>query len=121
MPGLDPGIHLKGLAASKTWMAGHRRAKATPSFRRLCPAMTAEKIGGSLTEPNSAPHRLQALEGQALGILDPGQIEPADEGNDRVAVAIGQRNDGINGNTLGVHGLPRSDSSLKPPSVEHTG
>jgi len=22
-------------------MAGHRRAEATPSFRRLCPAMTA--------------------------------------------------------------------------------
>ena len=32
------------------------------------------------TERNSAPrHRLQALEGQALGVLDPGQIEPADE------------------------------------------
>jgi hypothetical protein len=24
----------------KTWMAGHRRAKATPFFERLCPAMT---------------------------------------------------------------------------------
>jgi hypothetical protein len=24
----------------KTWMAGHRRAEATPSFGRLCPAMT---------------------------------------------------------------------------------
>src|SRR5713101_527631 len=23
----------------KTWMAGHRRAEATPSFGRLCPAM----------------------------------------------------------------------------------
>src|ERR1700710_343198 len=76
------------------------------------------------TGPNpmgSVPHRLQALEGQALGIPDPGQIEPADEGGDRLPVAIGQRNDGINGNTLGVHGLPRSDRSLKPPSVEYTG
>src|SRR5260221_4197357 len=27
---------------SQTWMAGHRRAEATPSFGRLCPAMTAE-------------------------------------------------------------------------------
>src|ERR1700752_5528452 len=26
--------------APKTWMAGHRRAEATPSFGRLCPAMT---------------------------------------------------------------------------------
>src|SRR5258708_15457488 len=26
--------------ARKTWMAGHRRAEATPSFGRLCPAMT---------------------------------------------------------------------------------
>jgi hypothetical protein len=24
----------------KTWMAGHRRAAATPFFERLCPAMT---------------------------------------------------------------------------------
>src|SRR6476646_4133402 len=28
---------------SKTWMAGYRRAKATPSFGRLCPAMTMRK------------------------------------------------------------------------------
>ena len=28
------------LAGSKTWMAGHRRAEATPSSGRLCPAMT---------------------------------------------------------------------------------
>jgi DNA ligase-associated metallophosphoesterase len=39
MPGLDPGIHAF-LCVAKTWMAGHRRAEATPSFRRLCPAMT---------------------------------------------------------------------------------
>jgi hypothetical protein len=51
----------------------------------------------------SGPQRLQALEGQALGVADPGEIEPADEGGGRLAVAIGQRNDGINGYTLGVH------------------
>src|SRR3984893_2887268 len=28
---------------NKTWMAGHRRAEATPSFGRLCPAMTIER------------------------------------------------------------------------------
>jgi uncharacterized protein len=39
MPGLVPGIHVF-LSGSKAWMAGHRRAEATPSFRRLCPAMT---------------------------------------------------------------------------------
>ncbi|HYS87435.1 MAG TPA: hypothetical protein VEN78_20895, partial [Bradyrhizobium sp.] len=36
-----PGIHVfDRTAAKKTWMAGHRRAEATPSFGRLCPAMT---------------------------------------------------------------------------------
>jgi DNA ligase-associated metallophosphoesterase len=40
MPGFDPGIHVFLLCEAKTWMAGHRRAEATPSFRRLCPAMT---------------------------------------------------------------------------------
>jgi DNA ligase-associated metallophosphoesterase len=39
MPGLVPGIHVF-LSEAKAWMAGHRRAEATPSFRRLCPAMT---------------------------------------------------------------------------------
>ena len=41
MPGLVPGIHvLAMLQKRKTWMVGHRRAEATPSFRRLRPAMT---------------------------------------------------------------------------------
>jgi len=41
MPGLVPGIHVfKTGTAQETRMAGHRRAEATPSFRRLCPAMT---------------------------------------------------------------------------------
>src|SRR3984893_15600824 len=38
MPGLVPGIHVF-LTIAKTWMAGHRRAEATPFFERLCPAM----------------------------------------------------------------------------------
>src|ERR1700716_3340056 len=40
MPGPVPGIRVFFLHGAKTWMAGHRRAEATPSFRRLCPAMT---------------------------------------------------------------------------------
>src|ERR1700742_259605 len=40
MPGLVPGIPLFAIPKKKTWMAEHRRAEATPSFRRLCPAMT---------------------------------------------------------------------------------
>src|ERR1700680_396335 len=43
MPGLVPGIHVF-LFGEKTWMAGHRRAEATPSFRRLCPAMTENVV-----------------------------------------------------------------------------
>ena len=46
--------------------------------------------------------RLQALEGQAFGVLDAVKIEPANEGDDGVAIAIGTRNHGINGKTLGV-------------------
>src|SRR6202051_2121165 len=40
MPGLVPGIHVFFFKEARTWMAGHRRAEATPSFGRLCPAMT---------------------------------------------------------------------------------
>jgi uncharacterized protein len=44
MPGLVPGIHVLLFYEAKTWMAGHRRAEATPSFRRLCPAMTVPTV-----------------------------------------------------------------------------
>jgi hypothetical protein len=68
-------------------------------------------------EPASAPrHRLQALEGQALRILYARQIKPADEGGDRIAVAVGQCNHGIDGNSLGVHGLPRAVSGFNRPA-----
>ena len=44
MPGLVPGIHVFLFYEAKTWMAGHRRAEATPSFRRRCPAMTRSAV-----------------------------------------------------------------------------
>jgi len=44
MAGLVPGIHVFLLCEAKTWMAGHRRAEVTPSFRRLRPAMTRTAI-----------------------------------------------------------------------------
>jgi hypothetical protein len=44
MPGLVPGIHVFLLSAVKAWIAGRRRAEATPSFGRLCPAMTTEMV-----------------------------------------------------------------------------
>jgi hypothetical protein len=34
---------LDSVAAGKKWMAGRRRAEATPSFGRLCPAMTTKR------------------------------------------------------------------------------
>jgi hypothetical protein len=41
MPGFMPGIHvLKNSAARKPSMAATGEAKATPFFKRLCPAMT---------------------------------------------------------------------------------
>lgn len=46
---------------------------------------------------------LQALESQALGVLHAGQVKPADEGGDRIAITVGQGHDGIDGNSLGVH------------------
>src|SRR5581483_154355 len=47
--------------------------------------------------------RLETLEGQALGVGNAGEIEPSDECNDRVAVAIGQRDDGVDRDLLGFH------------------
>ncbi len=42
MPGLVPGIHVFGhREEERRGWPGHRRAEATPSFRRLCPAMTS--------------------------------------------------------------------------------
>ena len=56
MPGLVPGIHVF-LAPwrAKTWMAGQRRAEATPSFGRLCPAMTSYHPVGATASRECAP------------------------------------------------------------------
>src|SRR6202795_4037453 len=44
MPGLVPGIHVLTVERQlRTWMAGHRRVEATPSFGRQCPAMTRRR------------------------------------------------------------------------------
>jgi hypothetical protein len=45
MPGLVPGIHVFSCWEAKTWMAGHRRAEATPSFQGgYGPAMTTSRV-----------------------------------------------------------------------------
>jgi hypothetical protein len=41
MRALDPRIHLSSQESiEEDGLPGHRRAKATPFFERLCPAMT---------------------------------------------------------------------------------
>src|SRR5712675_298665 len=43
MPGPVPGIHVfLAIGCQRRGWPGHRRAEATPSFGRLCPAMTTE-------------------------------------------------------------------------------
>ena len=69
MPGLVPGIHVFALLKGVD-------GRVKPGHDR---------------EAASAPrHRLQAFEGQALGIFHAGEVEPADKGCDRIAVAVGQ-------------------------------
>src|SRR5207253_2069307 len=65
MPGLVPGIHVFGFAERKTWMAGHRRAEATPSYGRLCPAMT--RISRQLDVPQTFAAAGAGLAAQQLG------------------------------------------------------
>jgi hypothetical protein len=99
MAGLVPAIHVFVPKIRKTWITG------------TGPVMTAERLNCSspgshfswIVRPLPLRQRLQTLEGQALGVLDAGEIEPANEGSDHFPVAIGQRNHGINGNSLGVH------------------
>src|SRR3981081_601538 len=69
MPRLGPGIHVF-LYAAKTWMAGHRRAEATPSFRRLCPAMT--KSFSSPQQP--LPRHMIEFEPDAIGVFEQDRI-----------------------------------------------
>jgi hypothetical protein len=74
------------------------------------------RISAATTKPSAPLHRLQAFEGQALGILDTGEIEAADENRHLLAITAGQGHDGVNGNPLGVHGLPRVVSSRDGPA-----
>src|SRR4051812_5773428 len=49
MAGLDPAIHVfLARERQSRGCPGHRRAEATPSFRRLCPGMTIAICGGTL-------------------------------------------------------------------------
>jgi hypothetical protein len=57
-------------------------------------------------EPSGPRHRLQTFERQAFRVLDAGEIKPADKGCDGIAITVGQRNHGIDGDSLGLHGLP---------------
>src|SRR5260370_31398909 len=89
---------LDGMSARKTWMAGHRRAEATPSFGRLCPAMTEKRA--QLPQPFSREHLfedlpLDAFVGEAsivpppaipLHLLGGGDEAVGDFGKIRIAV-----------------------------------
>jgi hypothetical protein len=46
----------------------------------------------------------KSLEGKPLGILEAGQIQPANEQGQRIVLAAGQGDDGIHGNLDGIHG-----------------
>ena len=63
---------------------------------------------------SASRQRLQTLEGQPLGILDPGKVEPADEGDRSLAIAIGQRDDGVDRNSLGFHGASLPSRAAAP-------
>src|SRR3984893_15453091 len=61
MPGLDPGIHPSSQDHFRgRWIAGHRRAEATPSFGRLCPAMTDGRREHSTCRPYNSLALLNA-------------------------------------------------------------
>src|SRR5215471_8587194 len=63
----------------------------------------ASQGGTSAASPSR--HRLQALKSQAFRVFHTSQIEPADEGRDRLAVTASQRDHGVDGNPLVVHGM----------------
>src|ERR1700730_17591784 len=71
MAGLVPAIHVLLAARSqkKAWMPGHRRAEATPSFGRLCPGMTVDKLT-IFPHPAVAEHINHALPDRRLGGLE---------------------------------------------------
>jgi hypothetical protein len=83
--------------------------------RQPCPC---EGIGIATSKTSAARNGLQAFEGQTLGVLYAGQIEPADENRHLLAITTGQGHNGVDGNPLGVHGLPREVSSRDGPEYE---
>src|SRR5712691_7230520 len=66
MPALVAGIHVLLYRRARTWMAGHRRAEATPSFGRLCPAMT--DVLWSCTQAKAGSRRLLPAAGIEPGV-----------------------------------------------------
>jgi hypothetical protein len=57
------------------------------------------------------------LKVRPLGIGHAGQIKPANEGGDLLPVAVGQRDHGIDGDFLGIHGFSHAVSSPSRLSV----
>jgi len=63
MRGLDPRIHEATQRANRygfperpsSWMAGAQASEATPSFGRLCPAMTSDGAVSAMTTERAAP------------------------------------------------------------------
>jgi hypothetical protein len=82
------------------------RAASRPGHESRAGLRRAERAWLLEMKLASAPYRLQTLEGQSLRVFDAGEIQPADEGRDLIAVAAGQNDDGVDGNPLGIHELP---------------
>jgi hypothetical protein len=72
---LRRGFSIPSQASLQYWVARHRRAEATPSFGRLCRAMTAENVlagvaaGGlydaaGLPEPRTRIFRFASVSGE---------------------------------------------------------
>jgi hypothetical protein len=109
---LDPmlrvtAVSLRRMLSRKTSARHCERQPSNPDLGLLdCVVARAPRNADERREDRlslSLRDRLQALEGQALRIPDARKIKPANEGCDHVTVAIGQRDNGINGNSLGVH------------------
>src|SRR3981189_2610145 len=68
-----PGIHVFLSWSLKTWMAGPRRAEATPSFRRLSPAMTDRwcKFGSGSEAPMNIQDNSRYHQVPARSLADP--------------------------------------------------
>lgn len=97
--------NLAGSAAGRIPRDTGCDGKQTAIVSRRALAATAGLGRLALSAGASPPrHLLQPLEGQPLRIAYAGQIHPADEGGDSLAVAPGQDDDGIHRGLLGLHG-----------------